>query len=421
MKATEYFLKMIQTDHVFKLKWYYSVFALISKNATANEYLKIEEDSYYVLIEKEWIKIDDRLPVDGALLSMMEPIVLEKDSLENVHERLETTIGLTVMNVLYFTSIFGTMFNFQNKAMTPKSVENMVITAYKKDAITVEQYHSFMDVGTFLEGLARIITVSITPKTIVPPPGIKEYSIKVREEMVAKYGTNWVKDRSRIVEYEEALKKYDKAWLKDDPSLGKLMSGKILNDARVKMNLGFGAESAFDETGTDVNLITNSLLDGYPKDAASLAVIFNTSRAGSFFRGHETQKGGASAKDLLRATAGIVIVPGDCNTRLGHPVTVGKWMGDNLTGRYIIEGDKVSKIENMFDYIGKTIVIRSPQYCNQANGICSICSGEVMAKYPNGVSILATDISGAMLNSSLKKMHASKSTTMKFNIKETIR
>ena len=95
-------------------------------------------------------------------------------------------------------------------------------------------------------------------------------------------------------------------------------------------------------------------------------------------------------------------------------------MEENPIGRYVITENGIVKIENIQDYIGKTVILRTPQCCKNEFGICSICAGEYMSKYPNGVSILVTDISGNLLNASLKRMHASKSVSMKFNISEAL-
>jgi hypothetical protein len=207
-------------------------------------------------------------------------------------------------------------------------------------------------------------------------------------------------------------------WLGDDPALGKLLSGKSLG-ARKKMYLSFGVGMAFDPN-SDTEYIDRSLYDGYPREPKKLAVMFNDSRLGSYSRGAETQKGGVVAKVTLRATNDIKVQQTDCNTNLylEQPITEDNYK--NFINRFMFD-DKGNTVlitaENIKPLIGKTIKLRSPQYCKLEHHFCVKCMTNALDKKENAIALMVADVAGALLNSSLKKMHKSGSVeTMEVDI-----
>jgi hypothetical protein len=252
--------------------------------------------------------------------------------------------------------------------------------------------------------------------------GIEKYKKQVADELTKEYGEDWVRDRSKVVIFENKLKDFDTEYLKGDPSLGTFVSGGVKNGARVKMFLTFGAEVAFDKKSGDGKLVYNSLLEGYPKDPENLTNMFNTSRSGSYDRGANTQKGGSAAKEELRATASIKINDTDCGSKNGEFVKVESYNYKQIENRYLLVNGKSSLITDAKQYIGKTIEIRSPQYClEKGRPLCGVCSGESLRKYPNGVSIIMTDVSAILLATSMAAMHFKELKNIEFNIVDTIR
>jgi hypothetical protein len=152
--------------------------------------------------------------------------------------------------------------------------------------------------------------------------------------------------------------------------------------------------------------------------------MFNTARAASFDRGHETQKGGATAKDILRATSAITITMNDCKVKYGKTVLVTKDILKGLVGRAVIINGKSTILKSKDDvakYLGKYIEIRSPQYCKEKNGkICKICAGEYLAMNPDGINLAVTNISEVILTASLKKMHNAQVSTVPVDITDVI-
>ena len=135
-----------------------------------------------------------------------------------------------------------------------------------------------------------------------------------------------------IAELEDDLKAFDKEWLKDDPSLGISLSGKILDNSRKKRYLSFGNEDGITHK-EDAVFVETSLLEGYPKDKEKLAVMFNSVRAASYSRGKETQTSGVISDKLVRGLIGFTVKTNDCKTIKGKSFSVTKATYIALVGR----------------------------------------------------------------------------------------
>lgn len=424
MTSKDYFFYALQRELLYRIEWFYSVMTLPTSNTTENNYLKIKDGYYYVKLDEDFEKIDD-VSISQPLLRMVDKVVLPAGVLENAPKEIATTIGRVIMNKLLLSDIFKDAIPYLNEKFMVKTLETMIAKLILSEKVSIPSYIKFVDTASYIQGLSRITTVSSTKKGMLPPPGIDAFKKKVEKELIDKYGPLWASDRSNVALFEARLKEFDSEWLKDDPANGKLLAGKIKNESRSKLFLTFGAEAGFDKKGDNVQLVENSLLDGYPKDNALLTTMFNTSRSGSFERGKETQKGGSTAKDILRATSAIKIVPGDCGSKLGKSILVSNENKDNLVGRYRFKSDgkgkDISCIETTDDLIGKNITLRSPLYCaEKGNNFCATCVGDIMASYPTGISLVLLDISASFITTSLKGMHKSSLKSTKIEITDMI-
>lgn len=416
MKAIDYFIAMIPSDEFYTLKWFYSVMTFMPKNAQVNEYLKIEDNRYFVFFKNEWVIIDDVKPPE-LLIRVTDAVQLVPNTLENQTEAVTTNIGTVIANKILLASNFGNVIPFMNHGFKINVLEDKIARLLQDEVISVQQYIEFVNSASLLEGFSRITTVSSTPKGMLPPPNIKKLKKEIEDELAAKYGPNWAKTKTYIVEYEERLRAIDAEWLKDDPANGKLLSGKVKKEARTKQFLTFGADPGFDDKGNNVELVKNSLLEGFPEDKQQLTAMFNSARAGSYYRGKETQKGGSTAKDTLRATSAFTIVPGDCGSIIGKQIDVTKVIADSLLGRHMLVNNEPVEITNPEALIGKSITLRTPQRCKQPQSkLCSVCAGKIMGGYPNGISLLVSDMAGIILNSSMKKVHVKSASSLVFDI-----
>lgn len=401
-----------------KLNWFYTLFTI--KEECDNMYMKLMNNKAYVYINGELQEIPYKPLTPIITMSMV--IKINGEFMSNLDKEVETTIGRILVNKLLLADIFGNKIPFKDSEVKIGSLESEIATKLSNKEIPVSEYLEWVDVCQYVTDLSRITTVSATEKNLLPPTGLKQFKEKTIKEFTDKYGEDWVRDRAKVVEFENILKDFDTAYLQGDPSLGILVSGKVKDGARTKMFLTFGSEVAFDKKSGSGKLVMPSLLEGYPKDPENLVNMLNTSRSGSYDRGKNTQKGGSAAKDILRATSSIKITSQDCGVRIGKIKTINKDNHKHILNRYIIEGNTLTLVTDTESYIGKTVRVRSPQYCREKHSsICPVCSGESLAKYPTGISIIMTDVSAILLATSMAAMHFKTLETLDFDIRETIR
>lgn len=419
MLRSDYLKYSFNKELPMKLDWYLSVLSL---EPTDSPYLKIENNKYYVMVNYVYEEIEDTT-VDKPLFIPSDRVTLTKDDLINIESTVDTTYGRAIANYILITAIFGDKIPYINKPFSTSDIEKYILKGMKVDNISVAEYKRYMDAASLLQAASAVITASASNINMVAPPYIKEFKEKVKQYLTDKYGPNWSKEIVYVAEYKKILEKYDDLWLRSDPNTyGKIITSKV-KQARSKMYLSFGAELGFDEKGENPVLVDNSLEDGYPLDREQLTSVYNTARAGSYHRGKETQKGGAVAKDILRATNGIVIENTDCGSNIFKTIYVTEALSKGLEGRYVKKEDgSIEPITEPKDYIGKTIEIRSPLYCKLGGKrICGVCTGTNMANHKHGFSLTALSLSSVILTSSLKRMHANSMVSIDVDIKEMIK
>ena len=315
---------------------------------------------------------------------------------------------MIILNFLLIEFPFDGAIKFKSKEeFNIGSLVDEVGNLLNLDKITLKQYKKFNKACRLTEGLSRLFTVSSTPKLIMPPKGLLDFKKKVLNEYITKYGDDWYKQIVHRASFEKTLKDYLAKWMEDDPSNGIMFSGNVKNNAMVKLYLYVGGADAFE----DDEYITESLLEGYPRDPDKLAAMFNTIRAASYSRGAATRATGADAKNTARATSTIKILHDDCGVTYGADVEITKDNVEYIVGRYIIRDKKYTKIETPEQakkHIGRIIELRSPMYCKPGDdNLCKVCVGDNMARYPNGIGLKAAGITALNTTAALKVMHNS--------------
>lgn len=413
MTNIEYFKYCLNTDNVLKLSWYYSILGVRPKNSP---FVEIRNDKYFVKINDDFVQIDN-VDIDKPLIRYSDPITLTNNEMINIKDSIETTIGRAICNRVLLVHPFKDKIEYINKTLSADLLQDTIIKKLLSKEIEIKEYVMFVNSTLFLQSLSKLITIAATEKNITAAPGILEYKKKLLKEYDDTYGKKWRKDKVRIVEYLEKLKDFDKEYLADDPTLGKTLTKKIQNNARLKQYISFGNVEDFG----DNEFIFESLIEEMDKNPETLKTIFNSIRQGSFSRGHETQKGGAVAKSLLRAASGVVVKEGDCGSNMYKEITIDKNNASYLNNRYYIENNTIKKLENGEELIGKTLKFRSPLYCKNPNRtFCTTCCGDNFLNRENSVGLQLINISTAILTTALKSMHDTTIKVVNVDINEII-
>lgn len=393
----------------------------------------------YTLIKDQWgvstilpdgttEKIDD-YSGKGPVFNILDKVRVDSSWAKNIQSEIDTDLGILCANLMLLSEVFGSKIPYINHEFGIGDIEKIIaprLTANPKPGVPMDtedpekiyvlEYNNLGKGVEFITSIMSLFTIGLTDKTLLPPPGIKEY----KEKLLADPNLD-LNDPIQLAGFEAKLLKFDAEYLKDDPSFGKFASGKILKDSRKKLFLSMGAEGGFRKDG-GITGISQSLSEGVPTDPESYAASINGSRAGSFSRGFETMEGGVAAKKMLAASNNYVITEGDCGTKMGHKRRYTKELVNSLRGRIRIEGNTQIKIplnEDVSKYLGKVVRTRSPMYCRRpGEEICAACAGESMARYKQGIALPLTEISHAILTARMKAMHTNSLTVNHFKLDE---
>ena len=420
MKRYEYLKYAIDKKYYMDIAWFFAFFTILDIKMKDNNYLRYKNNKFEVEYKGNWEELDF-VVANEPVYTMVDKLTIDKTMISTIKSPITSTIGRYFANKLLLEYPFGNKFEYIDGSISIKDIEKNIANGLIDNTIRVKEYTTFVDSVNYMKNLSRIVTVSATYKNILPPDGIEKFKKDKLAEYDKKYGPNWKKDRVKVLEFKEELKNFDKEWLKDDPSYGKLTSGKITDNTRVKMYLTFGDESGFDSSKGEFEFIENSLLENYPKDSKKLTAMYNTARSGSYERGKETQKGGVAAKEILRSTSGLSIKGDDCGSKKGMTYKVTKDIADSLKGRYLISGSKAILIEDPDKYIGKEIEIRSPMYClNKNDSFCATCVGKILAMQKDGIAMSVLNISEVITTTNMKKMHDTQLRLVEINLENIL-
>ncbi|HXQ32679.1 MAG TPA: hypothetical protein VN843_01530 [Anaerolineales bacterium] len=420
MKRLDYLKKALNHDLASNLSWITSAFCIVKESPQSylsNPYpfrlISTHARYQFINAEKQIEEIEDSQTKE-PLLRFKDQLEVDKTWAPNITSSITCTVGNLIFNSVSILPSFGSKYPFTNGKISLSIHEDYIakrLTDTPRDnsqrdqsKIYVDEYLIFQDTLIYLEQLAPMTNWSATRKLISRPDGIKEFRQKLLKEYEGR-----INDPTVFAEYEEKLRNYDKEWLKDDPSYGTFIKGKILDIARKKMFLAIGIPERLDLKSKMVP-ITSTLEDGQPTDPIQRTAILNGSRFGSYSRGTETINGGVVSKTVIRIGNNYKIDIEDCGTTFGLHTSYTKESINDLVGRIVIEDKKMIPIlttEQAEYYLGRTIVVRSPAFCKAGPGdrLCKSCSGPALSQYQDGLAIPLTEISQLILTQSLKAMH----------------
>lgn len=418
MNKVEYLLHAYKKEYYLDNKWYLEMFAIHNENKDY-EYIVIKNDIKYLKVDGELLETNTIK--DSPIYDINDAIKLKKFDLPCVKEDMYTSVGIFIANLLSIVYPFKNKLDYINSIFTPKAIESKLPNLLKNGIITVEEKDLFVNAISFSLNYNKLFTYSFTKVSATPAPGMEEYKKKLTEKYNKEFGKDWIEDEIKALQFVDELKAYDKNYIKNDPSYGKLLSGKIVNNSRPRMYMAFGVESGFDTTGKDSTFVIESLSEGYPKDKRKLRAIMNSARKGSYDRGAETQKGGSLVKEMQRASNTLTIKTGDCETKNGLPIFVTEKNVKIYKNVYVIEKGVSFFKEDLKDYIGQHIKIRSVQYCQYVDCFCTVCGSKDLEEYKNGISLLIIASGGVVLNISMSKLHKAAKQLVNFDIRNYIR
>lgn len=333
---------------------------------------------------------------------------LPKGTLFNETEEL-TTIGRYIWNLFVLEYDILKIIGYQNYAMGKKGLGKIASIMSKlllEDIITAARYIQYLDKVDFMYGLVKYLGPSLTLDFIKPTPKAQAK----KEELCSKYEKE-LSNGDFIT-----MNKIEKEVLDiAETEVDEMSDYEIYKSgATGKWNNSFKNSTYF--RGAIRNLAdadkysisTESLLDGIPPEETYLYADIMVQ--GAHGRAIGTREGGYVYKQLAAALQTIVLdEPGtDCGTKGYKEIKVTEDIADMLKYRYIVEGKDLVQLtpDNIKNYIGKTVKLRSPMYC-VGNKYCSKCAGELFYKIDDlrNVGLICNRVGTSLLNASLKAFH----------------
>ena len=332
--------------------------------------------------------------------------------------QIVTTVGRYIYNMFCIPESYLKKFGYMNDELVEDKIgdlEKQMGSMILNDEMTTKEYAEFMDNSEWIGmNMCYYISPSLDNAVVLPIPEV----IKRKEELFDQYKTeiaNGDINAANTIEKELLKMAKDKIEALDDPSYDNYKCGIFkFPVAYKKSSIMVGAIS--DPKDGHLHILKSDYADGISKDeydkTAQLTVIGGYSRGVSTQKyGYETKKYNAS---LQNVSIDIDSEQVDCGTKRYLTITIPKDLKNMFLYRFVIDGAKLVELtpSNIDSYVGKEIKLRSPMFC-KGDVICEHCAGTLFKRMDlKDCGLIVSNMTGNLLNLSMKKMHDS---TVKIN------
>lgn len=419
MLRSEYFLKAINGEAYRYKAWVLHCFSQVRLSDRDNFSYRLQKgDKHYWFNDPdtgEDVVLEDT-DVSKPPFHIRHVIDLKAGDVVNLRENITTNYGRLLANIIALVYPLGDKIDYINEEFNLNAIETEIADRLTTDVkyqdkdslkpnnpIYVTEYLNFMDAVLSMEGYSQLCVPSATAKTMTRDPRTPQ----LKKELLEKHKER-LDDPAVIAQVEAELIAMDKAWIKGDLGEGFFHKSKAYDVVRKKAHLMHGYESGF---GLKPDTIENSLSEGWEID--KLPAMVNSLREGSYGRGKMTAEGGYATKVANRMFQNVKLSRTDCGSTMGWEREV----GESLKGFYYLNSSNKSILinpENFESLKGKTLRVRSPQFCQTAgNDFCQYCLGEPNSENENALSAHASALTSQLMSISMASAHgvALKTTT----------
>lgn len=443
MKRQEFYTRALLDKAYMRKDWVIGVFAVTRKPKSAMNIMPAEPgavvstdqlwDVRYnvhnteVLVPTEagpeWVIVEDATPMT-PLCYPADPLTVTPEMIPNCRETVESTYGDLLFNWIVLVEPFEHRIDYQVGPCSISAIERIIAKLLvddpevsgvepSPDQIPVKMYMRFGRCTGALAGFVQIFVPTLTPKSLMTDPRVREVRAKRLEEHADR-----LHDPVVVSRIQNELIDMDREWVKDDPSEGFLLSNKTFGTARKRMFLIHGPEAGFNEGGS-AELVVNSLNEGW--DTTKIVSMYNSTRAGSFYRGALTALGGEAVKFFMRVFQNTSIAEDDCGSTLGITRWIDPGQGAYYAGLWEItkNGVELMTEERAKQFEGKFVLTRSPMYCKtEGAGFCAKCAGEALAALPFGLAAENTSVASKFMDIMMASAHAKELKTAKLDFEK---
>lgn len=347
-----------------------------------------------------WLKSDEKL-------------TLTKDECSLVKDKVDTTYGEALMNLLLLGTTFGNKASYVTKPNKPWLSPDDFMEAFeaipkakdptnpKEGEVTPREFWRFVQVLGWVQWMNPFFGVAATEDTLGVPKEVMDLATKRLAE-AEKAGK--LSDPVHMAKIEAEVVALDKKMMAGKPGAIFLKnSAKAYNVSRKRMFVMFGTEESIEGKGKVVT-IKQPLSKGL--DIQHLPEQANSMRGGIAGRGLGTALGGAGAKKVSRAAQDIEFNVDDCKTPVTVELIVTEEVVKYLPGRYLAGKAEPLTKDEANKLFGKMINLRSPIACKaEAPKYCKKCMGVSASRLENSAALQAMTKENVIMYHEMQKMH----------------
>lgn len=413
MHKRDYFLAAMKAGCYRYKQWVIEAFSItkpLENDTRPYPYALVPKNGFWYFLNPETNEMEqvEGTYKDEPAFHFKDELVLAVGDLPNVKKNVTTTYGNVLFNQTVLVYAFGDKVEYMTGPIKVSAVEKIIekrLQDEPKDgqprdpnALYVSEYRRFNEAILSLAGYTQLCVPSATPRSLTTDPQIRVR----RKELLEEYKDR-LHDPVVLAKIDAELVAMDKAWIKGDPAEGFYIKDKSYNVVRKKTFLMQGVEQGFDIKS---DVIPQSLDEGW--DIKYLPAMGNALREGSYSRGALTALGGEAVKFNYRIFQNSRVTEEDCGSNMGLPVDVTEQTASWYINSTAItdKGQVLITEENLKQFVGKSVKIRSPIYCKTSDAnFCATCIGKEIATTPDALGTYSADFGSQMMSRMMSAMH----------------
>ena len=332
-------------------------------------------------------------------------------------EKIITNCGLFMVNKALFEKNLAKVVGYVNKPFDKKNiskVESTIVSAVLNDEVPVTDYIDYMNELCFIAyGFNTQVCTSLTYNSMTP---FKEVE-KAKAEFIKDHKEELDNDDVFVAtEMESELVNIAKKCMSDDPAMELYDSGARGGFDNAYKNAQIMKGPVYNASRGKFEVMTDALYHGI--DKSHIATLSNSVINGNYSKAVATGVCGYDAKKLTAAYQSVMLDKkgSDCGSKKTISVKITSSNSQYFKYMYVKQGDKYIMLsdDNISNYIGKTVNLRTPLFCKNHSKICNMCAGEMYYKLGiKNVGLLTNKVSNAILNRKMKAVHVA-------NVKTTV-
>lgn len=354
----------------------------------------------------------------GAKYRPTDSFMLTKGMIVNYNEptTLITTVGRFIFNVFLNVGCFGKQFPYFNSGKYDAFEKQLDYALIQKKINVNPQYSTYQTKRTWFEyTLPELVVPGLSFNILKPNPVVQ----KRKEELFKKYKKELdAGDVTISAEVEAELLTLAREQNKGDPAmrLYDLKKPSFGNNYK-NMTIMVGAQPDNSNPG-EYHITGTNYMDGINKN--EYHNFADQLISGSYNRSVETQKGGAITKEFQAALQTTKIDQNndsDCHTRYYQKITLNDMNIEMYLWKFVVGDNGLTQItpDNMKQFIGKPLRMRSTQYCGSEK-MCSKCAGTLYSTLNiEDAGITSSIIPVTIQQIAMKSMHDATIKTNRMN------